>query len=105
MGRARRTPTRTQRRALSVRDGGCVFPGCDTPANWCDAHHIDQWTRDHGPTNLDNLILVCRRHHRVAHRTGWNLELGHDGWTHWTTPTGTTRPGQRHHHQRAGPLP
>ena len=103
MGRATRTTTPAQRRALTVRDGGCVFPGCDCPATWADAHHIRQWRRDDGSTDLNNLILVCRRHHRVAHRTSWNVELDDTGWTRWTTPTGHTRWGQRHHHQRAGP--
>ena len=103
MGRATRTTTPAQRRALTVRDGGCVFPGCDCPAAWTDAHHIRQWTRDEGPTDLDNVILLCRRHHRVAHRNGWNVELDGDGWTRWTTPSGDARWGQRHHHQRAGP--
>ena len=103
MGRATRSPTPAQRRALHVRDGGCVFPGCDAPTAWCDAHHIDEWERDGGSTDLDNLVLLCRRHHRVAHRNGWTLQLDDTGWTRWSTPTGTTRWGQRHHHQRAGP--
>jgi hypothetical protein len=103
MGRATRTITPTQRRALTLRDGGCTFPGCDCPATWTDAHHIAQWVRDHGPSDLSNLVLLCRRHHRVAHRHGWSVHLDDDGWTTWTSPTGHTRPGQRHHHQRAGP--
>lgn len=103
MGRDSRTITAAQRRALTVRDGGCVFPGCDHPAAWTDAHHIAQWGRDNGPTDLDNLISVCRRHHRVAHRNGWTVRLDPDGWTRWTTPTGRTKWGQRHHQQRAGP--
>ena len=105
LGRSTRTITPAQRRALTIRDGGCVFPGCDHPATWTDAHHITHWGHDHGPTDLDNLISLCRRHHRVAHRTGWTVTLDNTGWTHWTTPTGHTTQGQRHHtrHQRAGP--
>ncbi len=102
MGRDLRSATPAQRRALTVRDGGCAFPGCDCPATWCDAHHIARWTRDIGPTDLDNLVLLCRRHHRVAHRRGWTVTLDDTGWTHWTTPTGAHHAGQRHH-QRAGP--
>jgi hypothetical protein len=96
-------PTRSQRRALAHRDGGCVFPGCGAPHTWTDAHHIQPWPT--GPTTLPNLVSLCRHHHRTAHRNGWTLTLTDDGWTHWTTPTGTTRWGQRHHRQRAGPDP
>jgi hypothetical protein len=103
LGRAARTVSPAQRRALTVRDGGCVFPGCDCPATWTDAHHIRHWTRDLGPTDLENLVLVCRRHHRVAHRHGWSVSLDEDGWTTWTSPSGQVRSGQRHHQQRAGP--
>jgi hypothetical protein len=103
LGRASRTVTPAQRRALVVRDGGCVFPGCDCPATWTDAHHVAEWTRDAGRSDLDNLVLLCRRHHRVAHRQGWTVHLGQDGWTTWTSPTGRTRSGQRHQQQRAGP--
>ena len=63
-----------QRRALAVRDGHCVFPGCDRPASWCDAHHVTRHT-DGGPTTIDNLALLCRHHHGVIHRTGWHMTL------------------------------
>ncbi len=101
-GRTLPTPTREQRRALAHRDGGCVFPGCHLPPSWADAHHLHE--RQHGGiAELRNLVLLCRHHHRVAHRTGWAVELTDDGWTRWTTPDGRTRWGQRHHRLRAGP--
>jgi hypothetical protein len=63
------------RRAVIVRDRGCRFPGCDRPHSWCDAHHVVHWA-DGGPTALPNLVLLCRRHHRMAHqRGGFGLEL------------------------------
>src|SRR6266849_5920520 len=62
------------RRALIARDKGCRFPGCDGPAAWTDAHHIKHWA-DGGPTTLDNLILLCRRHHRLVHEEGWTLQM------------------------------
>lgn len=102
MGRATRTVTHAQRRALTVRDGGCTFPGCEAPPAWTDAHHVRPWHQQ-GRTDLSNLALVCRRHHRVAHRRGWSLALDPDGWTRWTSPEGVTLWGQRHGHQRAGP--
>jgi hypothetical protein len=65
-GRTRRTATGPLRRALNTRDRGCAFPGCDRPPRWCDAHHIISWT-DGGPTNLNNLVLLCGHHHRLIH--------------------------------------
>ncbi len=66
LGRTTRFANRAQRRALAVRDGGCGFPGCDRPHRYCDAHHIIWWEHD-GPTDLDNLVLLCRFHHVVVH--------------------------------------
>jgi hypothetical protein len=63
------------RRAVILRDRGCRFPGCDRPQAWCDAHHVVHWA-DGGPTSLSNLLLLCRRHHRIVHaRVGFGLEL------------------------------
>lgn len=67
IGRRTRLVTPTQRRALQIRDGTCVEDGCTIPGDWCDAHHIIHWIR-HGPTNLDNLELRCRRHHLTQHQ-------------------------------------
>lgn len=96
-------PSRAQRRALEHRDGGCTFPGCDATAPWCDAHHLIPWPN--GPTDLSNLALVCRFHHRHIHHHHWTVQLTPDGWTQWTSPTGHRQPGQRHHQERAGPGP
>jgi hypothetical protein len=64
----RRTPIvpAPMRRAVVARDRGCRFPGCDLPHTWCDAHHIVHWA-DGGTTAVSNLILMCRRHHRLVH--------------------------------------
>jgi hypothetical protein len=72
----RRTPVvpPSMRRAVIVRDRRCRFPGCDRPHTWCDAHHVVHWA-DGGPTALANLLLLCRRHHRVVHRGRFRLEL------------------------------
>ena len=67
VGRRTRVPTPAQRRALNARDRTCVEPGCDVPADWCDAHHRIPWF-DGGPTDLDKLELRCRRHHIKEHQ-------------------------------------
>jgi hypothetical protein len=66
MGRRTRVVTPAQRRALELRDGGCVIDGCTAPARWTDAHHIVHWA-DGGVTALINLVLLCRRHHTMVH--------------------------------------
>jgi len=66
VGRATRTIPAALRRALDLRDRSCTQPGCTIPSQWCDAHHIQHWA-DGGPTNLTNLQLLCRRHHRNTH--------------------------------------
>jgi hypothetical protein len=66
VGRCTRVVPPALRRALAGRDGGCTHPGCDVPARWCDAHHIEHWARG-GATTAANLRLLCRRHHRLEH--------------------------------------
>ncbi len=66
VGRRTRTVSPALRRALELRDGGCAWMGCDLPASWCDAHHIIHWADD-GPTSLENLVLLCRKHHTLVH--------------------------------------
>jgi len=95
VGRRTRTVSTTQRNALIVRDGGCVFPGCDRPPSWCDAHHVIHWL-NHGPSDLWNLVLLCSAHHHVVHEGGWGLTHAN----HHTRTTGelvfTDPTGRRH---------
>jgi hypothetical protein len=86
VGRTRRLATGSLRRALVLRDGGCAFPGCDRPARWTDAHHIESWV-DGGPTTLDNLVLLCRHHHRTLHRSEWTVRIGVDGHPEFIPPS------------------
>jgi YD repeat-containing protein len=78
VGRANRVVSSAQRSALVVRDGGCVFPGCDRPQEWCEGHHLRHWLQG-GPTDLGNLALLCRAHHRAVHEGGWRLRRDPDG--------------------------
>jgi hypothetical protein len=66
LGRATPVVSAAQRKALAIRDRGCVEPGCTAPPEWCDAHHKLHWILG-GPTDLWNLELRCRRHHIKAH--------------------------------------
>lgn len=101
LGRTVRFASRAQRRALAVRDGGCVFPGCDLPVGWTDAHHVTTWDNG-GTTELSNLASLCRHHHGVTHRRGWTMTADNDQTFTWTTPTGSTLHSQRN---RGSPSP
>jgi hypothetical protein len=97
----RRTPlvSAAQRRAVILRDRSCRFPGCDRPPVWCDAHHIVHW-EDGGPTDLCNLILLCRPPH-AATRPGRVHPSGR-GRTAGVQEAGRLRVGRR---LRAGAAP
>ncbi len=85
--RATRTPPPWLVRQLRRRDRGCTFPGCD--ARWfLHAHHIWHWGRG-GPTDLDNLVLVCTFHHKLVHEYGWQVELDSRDVVTWRRPDGT----------------
>ncbi|KJL34750.1 HNH endonuclease signature motif containing protein [Microbacterium azadirachtae] len=73
VGRESRLFTPKQRIALAVRDGGCRWTGCDRPASYCEAHHIDEWARDDGRTDIDRGILLCRFHHMELHHGRWQI--------------------------------
>ena len=74
VGRATRTIPAHIRTALHLRDQGCRFPGCDRPPAWTDGHHIIHWS-DGGPTELENLVSLCRPHHRAVHEQGWRIHI------------------------------
>jgi hypothetical protein len=73
VGRTSRVISPAQRTALAARDGGCVFPDCARPLAWCEGHHLVSWLYG-GPTDLANLALLCRAHHRAVHEGGWRLQ-------------------------------
>jgi hypothetical protein len=74
VGRDQRLFTERQRVALAVRDGGCLFPDCGRPPSHCEAHHINQWHRDTGRTDLQDGVLLCRFHHLLVHNNEWEVK-------------------------------
>jgi hypothetical protein len=86
LGRSARTPNRALRRALARRDDNCcTFPGCTSTVGLA-AHHIRHWT-DQGPTDLDNLTLLCRYHHKLHHEGGYRVVMV-DGRPQFHRPDG-----------------
>ena len=77
-GCSRRTVPLRLRRLLVARDRHCRWPGCHEPPSRCDAHHVWHWI-DGGPTNLDNLVLLCHRHHHFLHQHGYRMVPQPDG--------------------------
>jgi hypothetical protein len=77
IGRASRSIPPAIRRAVTLRDRGCAFPGCGRPPAWCHAHHIHHWS-DGGETKLANLVMLCPSHHRILHHTAWQVRIAED---------------------------
>lgn len=84
-----------QRRAITLRDGGCIIPGCDVPAAWCEIHHVREHARG-GPTSTDNGVLLCWHHHRTLDTNGWHIRMRGGipevRGPSWWDPGGTWRP-------------
>ncbi len=71
--------------ALIARDGGCSFPGCTVPPQWCERHHIIGWAFG-GSTDIDNLTLLCGYHHAYFVQAGWTVTMNADGLPEWRPP-------------------
>jgi Domain of unknown function (DUF222)/HNH endonuclease len=78
VGRSRRVVSEPGRRALAARDGHCRWSECDRPPSRSAVHHLVHWIHG-GSSDLDNLILLCHRHHRMVHEGGWQIVRGEDG--------------------------
>jgi len=93
VGRRQRRPSAAQRRALTVRDRSCRFPGCDATRS-LHAHHVVHWADD-GPTDLANLVLICGFHHRFVHDHGWRVVPAAAGTFRFAPPSGDWLPPAR----------
>ena len=89
VGRRTRTISPALRRALAARDRQCRFPGCGNVRG--DVHHVKHWAHG-GRTALDNLVLLCRRHHRAVHEEGFRVTLDADGGVQFEGPDGRRLP-------------
>jgi hypothetical protein len=74
VGKSKRLATAYQRRALAAVHETCAIDGCSVKFSHCEPHHIDYWENG-GPTDLNNLVPLCSRHHHAAHEGGWKLSL------------------------------
>jgi hypothetical protein len=74
LGHTRRRFTDHQRTVLASIWGGCAHPHCDRPPSWTEAHHINEWHKDHGRTDVEDGILLCRHHHLMIHNNGWRVQ-------------------------------
>jgi len=93
LGREERVFSQAQRVALAARDGGCMWGDCDRPPSRTEAHHLEQWQRDHGSTDIRLGVLLCPPHHLLLHNQGWQI-LEHQG-VYWLRPPATVDPGQK----------
>jgi len=98
LGAPQRVFTAHQRRAIATRDGGCIIPGCEVPATWCEVHHVHEWQHG-GPTHTDNGVTLCWHHHRNLDQLGWDIRM-RDG-TPWVRPPAAIDPDRRWHPAQA----
>ena len=89
-GRATYTVPANLFRHMAARDGGCRYPGCERPVTYTEGHHIHYWENG-GPTDLDNLMLFCNRHHHLVHRQDIQVKLLPNADAHFTWPDGSER--------------
>ncbi|MFJ7213829.1 DUF222 domain-containing protein [Amycolatopsis sp. NPDC098790] len=104
LGRLRRLISAGLRRALYLRDRGCAFPGCHRPPRHCQGHHIRHWAEG-GPTDLHNLVLMCAHHHRLLHRSGWEVRIAADGLPEFLPPAFLDRERKPRRNNLHQPLP
>ena len=95
VGRAQRSFPAAIRRALHVRDRGCIVPGCGKPPEWCQPHHLEEWANG-GPTALANGVLLCRHHHTAVHKQLITVHMEDDGLPSCSLPKSLDATQQRY---------
>lgn len=105
LGRTKRIASADQRVVLHERDRGCTAPGCDMPGYLTEIHHTTDWAKG-GPTDIDQLTMACKPHHRLLTHGGWTTRARPDGTTEWIPPPQlpiTRRTNTYHHPERLLP--
>jgi hypothetical protein len=90
VGRKQRIVSTPLRRAVAARDRHCTFPGCSR-TRYVEAHHVQHWI-DGGETSLDNLMLLCRRHHQLLHEGGYRIRRDYQGEHYFVRADGRAIP-------------
>jgi hypothetical protein len=93
IGREQRLYTPAQRAAIAVKWGGCAGPGCAAPISWTEIHHINEWVKDGGKTDVADGIPLCKHHHLLFHNNGWKITRDHEG-RYWLHPPTTIDPNR-----------
>ena len=88
VGRTERTANRAQRRGLRAMHRTCAHPDCTVGFSACRIHHVRWWWEHNGPTDIDNLLPLCERHHHLVHEGGWTLTMTPDRVVTWIRPDG-----------------
>lgn len=105
LGRSRRLFSAAQRKALMAAAGGrCQYPGCRTPAPFLEAHHAEWFSRDDGPTDVGNGIMLCSYHHHLIHAKHASVKIVRHDDDFWIVPQWWTGPPEEHHRRQSGPL-
>jgi hypothetical protein len=92
LGRTQRLFDDRQHEALAIRDGGCLWPDCGQPPVMSEAHHIDEYKKDHGNTDIADGVCLCRFHHLTLHNNGWHITR--EGSNYWLIPPARLDPAQ-----------
>lgn len=104
LGHTKRFASPGQRIVLHALDRGCTRPGCTTPGYWCQAHHVDGWVAENGPTDITKMTMACGPDNRLIEKGGWVTRKRKDGRTQWIPPphldTGQARVNNYHHPEK-----
>ena len=92
LGRTKRLFDDRQHEALAIRDGGCMWPDCDRAPVMSEAHHINEYERDHGKTDIADGICLCKFHHLNLHNNLWRITR--EGSNYWLIPPPRLDPAQ-----------
>ncbi|ORB62915.1 HNH endonuclease signature motif containing protein [Mycolicibacterium tusciae] len=104
LGHTKRFASPGQRIVLHALDRGCTRPGCTAPGYWCQAHHVEGWAAENGPTDITKMTMACGPDNRLIENGGWVTRKRKDGRTEWIPPshldTGQARVNNYHHPEK-----